>query len=476
MEAWLRCRSTGGKVVWGSLFGALLLYLTCIDPLLCRIFTESGPRDFAQEWLSARNYFSGISIYTNQLETLPLHLGQHYHPSRDIVLEWNAHPPASVLVSLPLAALNYSSALLLWNLLSLAALVASIYLLARELRLRLTAWACLPIATLILLATYMGPLRAQLEQGQWNLILVLLLTGTWTTSRAQRYGLAGVLLGLATALKLFPGLLIVVFLLQRRWRLVACATAVVLGMNLLTVLVFGLETYHSYLFTVMPHLERFRSFGSGISLKMFWCRLLNPADGDRVTPFLHAPQLAGSFFALSSLLLLAGLTLLSWVARSRKDRDGVFALGLVTMVLVSPVAWDHYILLLLPAVLILGVNLPLIGLARWGYRLLIGCLHLHPHVYLALFVCDPRQDLTRIHLSSWQALGVLSLYTYFLLALFGFILAYFGSRMINRHGAVPFVVPPEEIVSLSWTLRHRFCSLHRTFEFGKEGNVIGQDG
>ncbi len=420
----------------------MLLYLTCIDPLLYRIFTESGPRDFAQEWLSARNYFSGIGIYTNQLETLPLHLGQQYHPSRDIVLEWNAHPPASVLVSLPLAALNYPSALLLWNLLSLAALAASIYLLARELRLRLTAWACLPIATLILLATYMGPLRAQLEQGQWNLVLVLLLTGTWSSSRTQRYGLAGVLLGLATALKLFPGLLIVVFMLQRRWRLVVCATVVVLAMNLLTVLVFGLETYQSYLFTVLPHLERFRSFGSGISLKMFWCRLFDPEPSGPVTPLLYAPGLARALVALSSLLLLAGLAWFSWLARSRKDRDGVFALGLVTMVLVSPVAWDHYILMLLPAVMIVGANLPLDGTLRWLFRLLVVCIYLHPKIYGILFLYGLRDNVVNLPIYPLQSLSVMALYTYFLLALFALILGYFGNRMIRRGEAVPLVVPP----------------------------------
>ncbi|MGL4420460.1 MAG: hypothetical protein ACRCZF_07340, partial [Gemmataceae bacterium] len=73
--------------------------------------------DFIQEWLSAKNYQSGRPVYSPQREVVGLYLP--VDPARaQGMLPWNAHPPGSVLVSLPFAHLEYENAQLLWNLLT----------------------------------------------------------------------------------------------------------------------------------------------------------------------------------------------------------------------------------------------------------------------------------------------------------------------------------------------------------------------
>src|SRR5271166_4993459 len=114
---------------WMFFAFVLLFCLTVIHPFIQRVMHQTKPRDFTQEWASARNYFTGMPIYENQGKTLFHYLG-YVNPKGEDMLDLNAHPPASVLLCLPFAALDYSTAFLLWNLLSLAALVASIYLLA----------------------------------------------------------------------------------------------------------------------------------------------------------------------------------------------------------------------------------------------------------------------------------------------------------------------------------------------------------
>ena len=207
---------------------------------------ENG--DFVQDWLSAKNYVDGLPIYAGHDVSFPKHLnlravkrGDQIDANTDAVLniEVNAHPPTSVLLVLPLAALSYPDATLVWNLLSLIALGASCLILIRQLRLAATPWCLIPVVTVLLVCS---PFRQQMGQGQWNLILLLLLVGVWACARSGRDVWAGVLLGLAMTIKLVPGFLLLYFLLGRRWRVVFSGTVSALAITLLTAIVLGPET------------------------------------------------------------------------------------------------------------------------------------------------------------------------------------------------------------------------------------------
>src|SRR5262249_49806423 len=71
------------------------------------------------------------------------------------------------------------------------------------------------IVTLMLLFSF--PLREQMYNGQLNPVLLLSITGAWIAARRERDGLAGVLLGVAAAMKLFPIFLFIAPALRRRW-------------------------------------------------------------------------------------------------------------------------------------------------------------------------------------------------------------------------------------------------------------------
>ena len=92
-----------------------------------RIFIKVGLR---------RNWWNGLPVYTNHRVTIPRYIG----PVDPFCLqvEFNAHPPSSVLVMIPWAMLDYRDALLAWNVLSLAMLVASLEIIRRSLELPLT--------------------------------------------------------------------------------------------------------------------------------------------------------------------------------------------------------------------------------------------------------------------------------------------------------------------------------------------------
>src|SRR5581483_8542829 len=154
-------------------------------------------------------------------------------------------PPTSVLLVAPLGYLDYPNATLVWNLISLAAFAASLWLLVDALQIETPAWSLFPLIALLLLC---NPFRQQVYLGQFNLVLLLLCVGVWVAARSEKPWLAGGLLGLATAIKLFPGFLFVYFVLRRQWTVVAAGVMTFIFLTLATVACLGIETYRSYIF------------------------------------------------------------------------------------------------------------------------------------------------------------------------------------------------------------------------------------
>ena len=223
--------------------------------------------DFFQEWASARNAMNGLPVYADLRESARLYLGYTPAPGEKTLITRNAHPPTSVVVALPFSRLDYPQATLAWNLASLLALVISLWLIARAERLRCEWWVVFPVVTLALLC---DPLQQQVNQGQLNLLLLLLLTLTWTADRSGRSRWAGVFLGLASAIKLFPALFFVYYVLRRRWPVVTTGALTLILATVVTLAVLGLDAYRSYAYEVIPEVNAFSNWWANVSLNGFW--------------------------------------------------------------------------------------------------------------------------------------------------------------------------------------------------------------
>jgi hypothetical protein len=309
--------------------------------------------DFGQEWLSARNLLNGQPVYQEQLPAWERTTGQHPDPTA--MLEWNAHPPTAVLLALPFAWMDYPDAQLAWNVVSLGALAGSLYLVWRGLGAPFTVWMLLPTVALLLVC---NPLTVQLLQGQLNLILLLLIVAAWASDRSGRPWWAGAFLGVAAAVKLFPGFLFLYFLLRRRWRSVAAGAVCFAVVTGATAALEGQLSYMTYVTEVLPGLEKYRADWLNCSLTGFWFRLFNPDASRKVTPLWQAPALASAGALVSSALVVACLAPVVWRARGRDGGDRAFALSVTAMLLISPITWNHYLLLLLPPAAWLWLRLP----------------------------------------------------------------------------------------------------------------------
>jgi hypothetical protein len=295
----------------------------------------------------------------------------------------NAHPPICVVLALPLVALSYPDAVLVWNLVSLSALFLSLWIIRRELAIPFSGWSVFPLVALLLIC---NPFRQQVIQGQLTLLLLLLLTGCWAAQRSNRAGWAGVLLGTATAIKLFPGFLFIYFILQRQWKAVMAGILTVAVITALIIPMLGVETFTSYGMDVIPRVAVFRASWFNASLPGLWTKLFDPdTEGDpvhpvhiRIEPLWRSLALARLGTWVSCGVVVAVQAWIAWRARSRVEKDLAFGLTIIAMLLVSPITWDHYLLLLTVPLAVLWTRLPRPNLVRMLFLIILIAFWIEP--------------------------------------------------------------------------------------------------
>jgi hypothetical protein len=374
--------------------------------------------DFFQEWASARNLLNGLPVYTSQRITREMYLGDSQGQDLGVWIELNAHPPTSILLSLPLAWLDYPDAVLVWNLLSLAALGISLLWVMRGLRIPVSVWSLLPLLALFLMSV---PLWVHAFYGQLGLVLLLLITGTWAAERSGKQAWAGALLAAATAIKLFPGFLFLYFVVRRQWRAVLVGVLALIALTLVTAAVLGTESYRSYVEEVLPRVRWFRAGWHNASIPGFWAKLFDPGPEEvrsvwRTNPVWQCAPLARTGAFLSCAAVAAILAVLIRRARSRAQCDRAFGAAVTGMLLVSPVVWEHsFVLLLLPVALI-WIDFPERPLARASVLLILVALFFIPPTDLHALVI--RGGSPEGVASPIDVLTVLSFQFYALLGLF----------------------------------------------------------
>ncbi|MBI5758942.1 MAG: DUF2029 domain-containing protein [Planctomycetales bacterium] len=348
--------------------------------------------DFFQEWSSAKSYLDTRPIYSRHAETIPRYLrlsvdaGQS--ESVEIEVDVNAHPPPSVFLALPFALLDYPNAVLAWNVLSLLLLAASLHWLVRELGIPFKAWSVMPMVTILLLS---NPFRQQVNQGQFNLLLLFLLLAIWLAARSEKAWLAGTLLAVATAVKLFPGFLFLYFLLRRDWRIVAVGVTGVAVIGVAAGFALGWESYRTYVTEVLPQVNAYRGGWLNASLVGFCTRLFDPAAvSEQVEPIWRSSSFAKLLAGVMCLLVMVVVSRCVLRADTADKRDRAFGLTLVAMLLVSPITWDHYFLLLLLPLAQVWRDVSVSGRGRIPFLVIVIVLCLNPVLVWPHFIAGGR--------------------------------------------------------------------------------------
>lgn len=294
--------------------------------------------------LAARHGFFDLRVYYGALNYWVDDGGSLYDYLLPRSTYGFTYPPFAALVMLPMAVTPWTVTILISVTASVVATVILLYWLVDPIARRhgWTRWYALALA--VCLAAAFEPLRETVNFGQVNMLLVFLVAADLLllVSRGSRFG--GVGIGLATAIKLTPGIFIVYLLVTKRWRaaIVASATAAVATV---------------FAAAVAP----------GASL-VFWTDALWNTDRVGALAFISNQSINGAVARLhpsdpSTALWLLGVAAVAavWFVRVRRavaagDEMTGFALTGILGCLLSPITWVHHLVWVGPAIILLLDN------------------------------------------------------------------------------------------------------------------------
>jgi len=299
-------------------------------------------RDFPWYYLTARRVWQGKDFYQGlREEARSLGIADYF-------IDYAVAPPTFALAVAPLALFPYPAAWGIWQALSLLALAGSLALAVRALRPAFPpstwpVWGCLVLLY--------PPLSFHLVYAHTELFILLLLTAAWVSLRRGWEIPAGLLLALAGVTRLYPLFFLLLLLQRRAWKALLAALAGGAGWVLLAGLASGPEAYLRYLEVLRSGISTFYPRWGNASLwgVLFKASVLWPSLGQR-------PGLLDGLAALLSLGLLGGTLALTWKdAHLPTSLDRHFALFIAAVLLVSPLSWVYYqVLLYLPFLLLLA--------------------------------------------------------------------------------------------------------------------------
>jgi alpha-1,2-mannosyltransferase len=240
----------------------------------------------------------------------------------------------------------------------------------------------------------------------------------------------GVLVGLATALKVYPGAFIILWMVRREWR--AASTAVVSGAApTLAAWVIWPSSMQEFVKTMLLGHKELSHFAGGATVR---------ASSSLASFFSRAPFHVG-FLSTGAELLVCVIVLAVALWGSHHLWLGGYALSsmvvaLLGSVIATPVAWDHYFSFV-PLLLVIPFE---IGFADIFGRACVGA---------ALVMMAPWYRLRRPTPGSlWASVWTFTSRNALLLASLAVLAAALGSTLQRRRGAQrrPVFVASREVV------------------------------
>lgn len=258
------------------------------------------------------------------------------------------------------------STLAIWPLTGMAPLAAkNAWLIFNLLLLFPIAWLMRAISGLSLLqiGCLFGmcfPLQRNLLYGQYYIVLLGILTAACWAAQRQRNSLAGSLVALGVAVKIFPVILTLHFIRKKNWAAVFAGVLTGILCVLVSVWVFGWSLHRTYLLQVLPWTVRGEvldpyNLGSS-SLSTLLHRLFIFEPQWNAHPALHAPWLLAILHPALQLGLLVPAVLWIDTRVSSPARISLewSALLLATLTFTPLPASYHFTVLILPVAVLCG--------------------------------------------------------------------------------------------------------------------------
>jgi hypothetical protein len=302
-----RGRWTSATAVWLAVLGAVFL--------VAGMFVMSGTLgwgfDFEAYYGAALRVARGEGVY------LPWTVEDRFSPGPYGLYLYS--PPLAVAM-VPFTALSLPVATWVWVALRIVLLAAACALMPVALRVRLGVFAA---------AAFSSAVLGDLNLGNVSVVVAALTALVW---RWLERPAGAAVLAVVMSVRPTMGLLLVTWLLRRRWRPVVWTGAAGLLLIAATLPVVGLEGYRDYL-RVLGNVSEVTGVPNNLDLGSTVVRLgLGPLPAT-------VALFAGYAVALVAMLLSL-----------RRDREVAFMVTIGASLLLAPLLWDHYLAsLIVPA-------------------------------------------------------------------------------------------------------------------------------
>ncbi len=305
--------------------GYLLIILFSISLfLILKVLFLSGFPDFTGYYYGAQHILNSQNPYVQDVN--------YFTPQ--------SYPPFTLILFIPFTFLSYETASKLWVLFSILAAIYTIYLLSKILNPSFFSTINLFFSSLVFLSF---PLKFTLGMGQINILALLLLTFAFYFIRKNKLYYSGFFLALSFFIKFFPILLLVYFIIRKKWKILGAFIITIITITGITTLILPPSTVLYYFQTVLPSLlsswkgDYYNQALTGLLSRnitdLYWRELLRI-----IIPII---LFSVNFFAI----LKAG--------SKTKQRENLEIASLVTLnVLINNFSWQHhYVFLILPFII-----------------------------------------------------------------------------------------------------------------------------
>lgn len=288
----------------------------------------------------------------------------------------NLNPPFFILLTYPLSWFSFSTALIVWQTLSIMALIAGGKIVLKYVPQVTSKWLfALGFSYAFLVNIYLGQVG--------SFVFYIVIKGYYAYKN-DKIALTGVLWGVVSAIKLFPLLLLIYCLVQKKYRLSGYIIAIFVFASSLPFLIWGSAIYQDY-FEGLQH-----AFWYGHNWNMSLIGFINRL-------LIHGkitPQKVDAIRVWFRLAFVVGFIIYLYLMTYKRislNAMQTWSLTLIAMLILSPLGWLYYLPL---------VFFPYLLLYHHAYS--IGGSHLVYFYLMSLLLFLPQEGLTANELTSWR--------------------------------------------------------------------------
>lgn len=305
--------------------------------IIVKLPIRANKWDFNHYYASALVMREGGDPYKTDLQPIGARLGLKIDQ-----INRATYPPTFIWCFSPLTRLPLREAFFVWQAISLACLAAGLVLLMRgTVSGRAAKWLTLAVVLF-------APVELHMAYSQSQFMVFLMLVLAILALEHSRDGEAGLILAAAALLRAYPLAMGGYLVVRQQWRALAWMVAGLVAGGAITVAAVGLHTCLDFRYAIALVTTRlFIQSQSNIALGSFISRFFWRLSDYGLIASHESVRRAVSFGVCGALAI--AVAMLTWT-RNGGEHDvdrRAYSLWVATMILISPTAWDHYLVLLL---------------------------------------------------------------------------------------------------------------------------------